>query len=483
VLTREQWTEKFVEVIAHASSQLPPDVLEALKRGRDAEEPGSLAAKALDSILTNVEMAKGNWQPICQDTGTPLVWIHHPVGMSTRMLTGAFEEAVRQATGKQLLRPNAVDTLTEKNTGHGQGPGIPTVHCEEWDPPDVEVRVILKGGGCENCGAQYSLPNAKLKADRTLDGVSRCILDAIAQAQGKGCAPGIIGASSAATAARGTWSQAAAPAPARRPHRFGAETMERNLLEQEPARHRPDGVRRQDHGSGRQGRQPRSAARLVLRERQLHVLGEPSRRRALHPEGRGAMAKLTLPSDEATIRKLKVGDFLELSGRVITGRDSAHTWLLHDFRKEVAPILKDSVIYHVGPVVKKHEDGHYSFVAAGPTTSAREEPYQADVIGKYGLRGVIGKGGMGPKTLKGLQEHGAVYLHAVGGTAQVLAEAVKEVEQVFQLKEFGVPEALWVIRVENFPVVVTMDAHGNSLHAEVEKASKAKLEQLLGLSA
>jgi fumarate hydratase class I len=105
------------------------------------------------------------------------------------------------------------------------------------------------------------------------------------------------------------------------------------------------------------------------------------------------------------------------------------------------------------------------------------------VIGKYGLRGVIGKGGMGPKTLEGLKKYGAVYLHAVGGTAQVLAEAVKEVEQVFQLKEFGVPEALWVIRVENFPVVVTMDSHGNSLHAEVEKASKAKLEQLLGLSA
>ncbi len=195
------------------------------------------------------------------------------------------------------------------------------------------------------------------------------------------------------------------------------------------------------------------------------------------------MAQLTLPSDEKTIRALKVGDFLELSGRVITGRDAAHHWLLHGFREEVAPFLKDSVIYHVGPVVKKHEDGHYTFVAAGPTTSAREEPFQADVIGKYGLRGVIGKGGMGPKTLKGLQEHGAVYLHAVGGTAQVLAQAVVKVEQVFQLKEFGVPEALWVIQVKDFPVVVTMDSHGGSLHAEVEKTSKAKLEQILGLSA
>jgi fumarate hydratase subunit beta len=195
------------------------------------------------------------------------------------------------------------------------------------------------------------------------------------------------------------------------------------------------------------------------------------------------MAQLTLPADEKTIRGLKVGDFLELSGRIITGRDAAHHWLMHGFREEVAPFLKDSVIYHVGPVVKKHEDGHYTFVAAGPTTSAREEPVQADVIGRYGLRGVIGKGGMGPKTLKGLQEHGAVYLHAVGGTAQVLAQAVVKVEQVFQLPEFGVPEALWVIQVKDFPVVVTMDSHGKSLHADVEKASKAKLEQILGLSA
>ena len=195
------------------------------------------------------------------------------------------------------------------------------------------------------------------------------------------------------------------------------------------------------------------------------------------------MARLTLPCDEATVRKLKVGDFVELSGRMITGRDAAHHWLMHGFREEVAPYMKDSVIYHVGPVVKKHEDGTYSFVAAGPTTSAREEPFQADVIGRYGLRGVIGKGGMFAKTLAGLKEHGAVYFHAVGGTAQVLAACVKKVETVFQLKEFGVPEALWVIDVEDFPVVVTMDSHGGSLHAEVETASRKKLEELLGLGA
>ena len=196
-----------------------------------------------------------------------------------------------------------------------------------------------------------------------------------------------------------------------------------------------------------------------------------------------AVINLKFPTTEEEIRKLKVGDELLITGTMVTGRDTAHKWMVENHPKEVAEVLLNGCIYHCGPIVKKHEDGHYTFVAAGPTTSAREEPFQTDVIGKYGLRGVIGKGGMGPKTLEGLKKYGAVYLHAVGGTAQVLAEAVKEVEQVFQLAEFGVPEALWVIRVENFPVVVTMDSHGNSLHAEVEKASKAKLEQLLGLSA
>lgn len=192
--SKEHWTAHFVDVIARASTQLAPDVVEALRRGREREEEGSLAAKALDTVLRNIELAKGNWQPICQDTGTPLVWIHHPVGMSTRMLTSAFEDAVRQATARQLLRPNAVDPLRDKNTGDGAAPGIPTVHCEEWDETGVEVRMMLKGGGCENVGAQYTLPNSALKADRNLEGVKRCILDAIYKAQGKGCAPGIIGA-------------------------------------------------------------------------------------------------------------------------------------------------------------------------------------------------------------------------------------------------------------------------------------------------
>ena len=193
------------------------------------------------------------------------------------------------------------------------------------------------------------------------------------------------------------------------------------------------------------------------------------------------MAELKLPVSEDKVRELKVGDFVELTGRMITGRDAAHKWLMEAFREDVAPFMKDTVIYHCGPVVAKRDDGSWDFVAAGPTTSIREEPYQADVIGRYGLRGVIGKGGMGAKTLAGLGEHGAVYLHAIGGAAQVLARAIPEVERVFMLDEFGVPEALWVIHVDKFPVVVSMDSHGRSLHDEVESRSKAELDRLLGL--
>jgi len=195
------------------------------------------------------------------------------------------------------------------------------------------------------------------------------------------------------------------------------------------------------------------------------------------------MAELSLPLDEKTVRELKVGANVKLTGRMITGRDAAHKWLLEDYREEVAPFLEGTVIYHCGPVVRQLDDGTYEFVAAGPTTSIREEPYQADVIEKYGLRGVIGKGGMGLQTLAGLEKSGALYLHAVGGAAQVLAQAVRKVERVFMLEEFGVPEALWVIDVVKFPVMVTMDARGGSLHTEVEKNSKEQFERLLTTTA
>ncbi len=200
--------------------------------------------------------------------------------------------------------------------------------------------------------------------------------------------------------------------------------------------------------------------------------------------------KLTVPISEEQIRALKVGDQVLLSGIIYTGRDAAHKYMIENFVKGQCPDseagfydelkqgLAGSVIYHCGPVVIKGDDGKYKFVAAGPTTSIREEPYQADVIGHFGLRGVIGKGGMGEKTLAGCREHGAVYLHAIGGAATLIAESCTEVLDVFKL-EFGVPEAFWKIQVKDFPCVVTMDSHGQSLHEKVRADSEAKLRALL----
>ena len=189
----ENHTETFVELIRRASTELPGDVLEALEDGRKAEQADGLASIALDTILNNVELARQDSAPICQDTGTPVVWIHHPSGISTRGLKRDFEAAVREATSRKYLRPNAVNTLTGSNTGDGAGRGIPFLHFEEWDEPRVEVRMILKGGGSENVGAQYKLPDGRLGAGRDLEGVRRVVLDAVVDAQGKGCAPGVLG--------------------------------------------------------------------------------------------------------------------------------------------------------------------------------------------------------------------------------------------------------------------------------------------------
>ena len=200
--------------------------------------------------------------------------------------------------------------------------------------------------------------------------------------------------------------------------------------------------------------------------------------------------KLTVPISEEQVRNLKVGDQVLLSGVIFTGRDAAHKYMMDNFIKGACPdserqmyeVLKQglsgSVIYHCGPVVRKRDDGKYEFVAAGPTTSIREEPYQADVMKHFDVRAVIGKGGMRDKTLTGCKEHGAVYLHAIGGAATLIAESVKEVLDVYKL-DFGVPEAFWKIRVEDFPCVVTMDAHGQSLHDKVRDESAQKLQALL----
>ena len=187
-----------------------------------------------------------------------------------------------------------------------------------------------------------------------------------------------------------------------------------------------------------------------------------------------------LPASEDAIRSLRNGDEVLLTGTVVTARDMGHKLMVDQKPEWLKPVLAGAVVYHCGPIMKQ-VDGVWHVVAAGPTTSDREEPYQADVIRTYRLAGVIGKGGMGEKTSAALVEFGAVYFHATGGAGTLLAKCCKRVRDVFMLEEFGVPEAFWVLEVEDFPVVVTMDTTGDSLHREVLDASAAKYKELMGL--
>lgn len=202
--------------------------------------------------------------------------------------------------------------------------------------------------------------------------------------------------------------------------------------------------------------------------------------------------RLSTPVTEETVQQLNVGDQVLLSGRIVTARDMAHKWMEDNFisrtpddksndiepYRKLRSILQDSFIYHCGPIIRRDEQGSYQFVAAGPTTSIREEIYQAEVIEHFHLRGVIGKGGMGEDTLNALNRYGAVYLHAIGGMGTYYARCVSQVLEVFKL-EFGIPEALWVIDVVDMPLLVSMDAHGKSLHTEIEGRTEQKLGELL----
>jgi fumarate hydratase class I len=189
--------------------------------------------------------------------------------------------------------------------------------------------------------------------------------------------------------------------------------------------------------------------------------------------------QLTTPIAEQQVRALKVGDAVEISGILFTGRDAVHKYLHEGGKLPPEVNLRDAILYHCGPVVIKDDQGRWKVTAAGPTTSIREEPYQGQIIEQFGLRGVIGKGGMAERTLAACKQFGCVYFHAIGGAAQVLAECITSVRGVYLMEKFGAPEAIWELQVERFPAVVTMDAHGNSLHKEVFTASQQKLSTLL----
>ncbi|MGL4555571.1 MAG: FumA C-terminus/TtdB family hydratase beta subunit [Gemmataceae bacterium] len=499
-----------LELIRRTSAFLPPDVNEVIEARRALEQAGSKADLALSLVAQNIALAKRNSAPICQDTGTISFYVTTPVGFDQIELEHACERAVADATAKGYLRQNSVDSVTGRNTGNNLGPGSPVFHFHQHRSDAVDIRLILKGGGCENMSAQYSLPatlNGK-KWDRDLEGVRGCILDAVWQAQGKGCGPGFLGVCVGSDRAGG---YAAAKEQLLRPVDDTNPDPQLAALEARIL----DEANRLDIGPmGFGGSLTVGCCKVAARNRlpasffvSIAYMCWAYRRRGvvLSPEGdvrewlyhapgefdrdysqaggewldlgtgEKTAVRLKTPLTEADVRGLKAGDVVLLSGTVYTGRDEVHKYL---DRGGELPQIRGGVIYHCGPVVMK-EGGGYRVVAAGPTTSIREEPYQAGVIERFGVRAVIGKGGMGAKTLEACQKFGCVYLHAIGGAAQIYARCIKRVPAVF-LEQFGSPEAVWQMEVEDFPAVVTMDARGRSLHQEVSDASKGKLAGVTG---
>jgi fumarate hydratase class I len=504
--------ERMYELIVRTSTTLPADALQALARARAAESEGSRDAIANAAIAINIDMAVDGTAPVCQDTGMPTFVVRHPIGFDTLQAAEQIKLALRRATKAGIMRPNSVDSITGVNEGN-EGTLYPVIKFEAWTEPRLHVSLVLKGGGSENMAAQYSLP-ATLeglgKAGRDMDGVRKCILHALYTAQGKGCSPGFLGVGIGGDRT-GSYElakkQLLRPLDDENPDPVLAK-LEDMIVEQGNTL----GVGTLGFGgettvlsckAGKRNRLPASFFVSVmyncwafrrqgmsialdgfdqlgwdyLRPEAPTSLLKPGEEGGLGGEG-SPVKRLKIPLSEADARALKVGDVVLLSGMIHTGRDTFH----HHHMSHDAPVeTEGGVIYHCGPVMLK-QDGKWRVMAAGPTTSIREEPYQAEINRKLGLRAVIGKGGMGAKTLQGLADHGAVYLNAVGGAAQYCAQCVVDVPGVHYLEEFGVPEAMWHFEVVDFPAFVTMDSHGNSLHADVDKSSFEKLRALVDKS-
>ncbi len=503
------------DLIVETSTNLPGDVRKAIQRANEQEDQNTRSALSLTTIAENIHMAEHNVSPICQDTGMLTFIIHCPVGANQIEMKKQILQSIAQATKESKLRPNSVDSITGVNSGDNLGPGTPVIHFEQWEQDIIEVKLILKGGGCENKNIQYSLPielEGIGKAGRDLDGIRKCIMHSVYQAQGQGCSAGFIGVGVGGDRTSG---YELAKQQLFRSLEDTNEQDELRQLEQYVMEHANTlGIGTMGFGGkvtllgckiGVMNRLPASFFVSVayncwaFRRQGIHIdTHSGAIQQWLYPAGHQIAANIGVssatadtadhiqdpsrpreivlhtPITEEQVRQLHVGDVVIIHGMMHTGRDALHSYLMnHD-----SPVdLNGAALYHCGPVMSKDESGEWHVKAAGPTTSIREEPYQGDIIKKFGIRAVIGKGGMGDKTLQALQEHGAVYINAIGGAAQYYARCFTKVEGVDFL-EFGIPEAMWHLHTEGFAAIVTMDAHGNSLHADVEKSSLHKLAKL-----
>ena len=506
----EKLYESMYQLIVETSTKLPKDVRRAILKAKQRENAGTRAAMSLATITENIKMADENVSPICQDTGLPTFKIKVPVGINQIQIKETIKKAIAQATKDGKLRPNSVDSLTGENSGDNLGEGLPVVKFEQWEKDYIDVRLILKGGGCENKNIQYSLPcelEGLGRAGRDLDGIRKCILHAVYQAQGQGCSAGFIGVGIGGDRSAGY--DLAKEQLFREVDDVNPNEELRQLEEYIMENANKLGIGTMGFGGettllgckvGAMHRIPASFFVSVAYNcwafRRLGVHIDPNtgeiikwlyqdgedvdfqenaaqEEHAASTDSERRVITLQAPITEEQIRELKVGDVVRINGIIYTGRDAIHKYLMdHD-----APVdLNGQIIYHCGPVMLKDENGNWEVKAAGPTTSIREEPYQGDIMKKFGIRAVMGKGGMGQKTLQALKEHGGVYLNAIGGAAQYYADCIEAVEGV-DLLEFGIPEAMWHLRVKDFTAVVTMDSHGNSLHEDIEKSSLEKLSQ------
>jgi fumarate hydratase class I len=497
------FTDSLYQLIVQTSTNLPSDIRRLIAEANRRETPNTNSALALSVIAANVDMACESERPICQDTGMPTFIVTTPVGFDQLVLEEQIRECVARATRAGKLRPNSVDSLTGKNSGDNLGPGTPVIHFHQHRGDEVEVKLLLKGGGCENKNIQYSLPQELPglgRADRDLDGVRKCLMHAVYQAQGQGCSAGYLGVCIGGDRTSGY--DAAKMQLFRKADDVNPIPELAELEQYVTENANKLGIGTMGFGGqvtllgckiGVMNRLPASFFVSVAYDcwafRRLGVVLDARSgeiRRWLYREqdeiktlavGKGFQLTgnevvLEAPISDEKIRSIKAGDVVVINGLVHTGRDALHHYLLH----HDSPVdLSGQVLYHCGPVMIKDKAGKWQVTGAGPTTSMREEPYQADIIGRFGIRAVVGKGGMGAKTLKGLQQHGAVYLNAIGGAAQVYADCIVGVEGVDLLEQLGVPEAMWHLRVNGFATICTMDSHGNSLHRDVDQASLSEL--------
>lgn len=473
------FAQNILELIRAAATNLPTDVTEALlaAKNRETNPRGKLT---LGIILQNIALAKKLNRPLCQDTGS-LTFFVTAEPQSWTKIAKAIDAATRQATKIGLLRPNSVESISGKNLGN-----IPKIEFEISKNSKIEVSLLLKGGGSENVSTQVALPFATKfgLAARDLAGVKKAVLAILESSVGKGCPPGI-----ASIVIGGDRAEAFKIAKKNLLKKIGTPNSDTQLVKLESEILRS--INSSKIGPGGLGGQttlldcriaslPRHPACFFVTlayscwatRRAKIVLdstGKISSKSWSNSDRTISLAelvcndkpakKIQLPISEKAVRELRAGDLVAISGRIFTARDQVHDLAI---RKKLPKSLENLGVFHAGPIaILKNKK--WKIVAAGPTTSARLDVFTPKFLEKTGARVLIGKGGMGEATQKALQKFGAVYCHAIGGAAAFYADAIREVRGVDFLDEFGMPEALWELEVENMLAIIGLDARGGAI--------------------